>query len=139
MNKWSLENFKVYSKIILGLPVPHSPVAVSWQLAVDLRNLGYETIDTNRFDSLQVELIRNQAPYICVIHSSLCKPDGNNNSRIAFLTNLAQRFGDCEFRIMNVDSDFESSDGFPPNLQLWNFTSTDQIKTLIITQIQVWN
>lgn len=128
----------MFAKVILGLPVPHAPIAVSWQLCADLRKLGILTDEVNRFDALQVELVRNEPPYFCAIHSELLVSEGNNHSKIAFIINLAKRFNSCQFRILNFNRDFTSTEGFPENLRLWEFTTSEDIKDLIISQIQVW-
>lgn len=139
MNSWTKNNLKMFNKVILGLPVPHAPVAVSWQLCADLRKLGVVTDETNRFDALQVELVRNEPPYFCAIHSGLLVSEGNNHSKIAFVINLAKLLNTCQFRILNFNQDFTSADGFPENLQIWEFTTSEDIKDLIIFQMEVWH
>ena len=128
-----------YSRIIMGLPVPHAPIAVSWQIVADLRKAGLFTDEVNRFDTLQVELIRNDPPYLCVIHSELVAPEGSNNSKIAFIINLAKKQKSCQFRILNFSNGIESTAGFPENLLIWEYTTSDDIKDLIISQMQVWH
>ncbi len=129
----------IFNRVILGLPVPHAPVAVSWQLCVDLRKLGIITDEVNRFDALQVELVRNEPPYFCAIHSGLLVSEGNNHSKIAFIINLAKLFNSCQFRILNFNHNFTSNYGFPENLLIWEYTTTEDIKDLIVSQMQVWN
>lgn len=138
MNKWAHKDFEQLNKIIFGLPVPHAPVACSWQLAADLQKLGHVVLEMSRFDILQVELIRNDN-YLCVVHSDLVASEYANNSKIAFIINLAKRFKTCQFRILNFNNAFENSEGFPNNLQLWDFKSSEQIKNLITSQMLVWN
>ncbi len=130
------DNFR---RVILGLPVPAGlPVACNWTISANLRSLGYVVDEIHTFETLQVELVRNDF-YLTVTHADLLKLEAVNNAHRAFLLNLAKRFKNCGYRIWDPNNKWGENSNSSPNLEVWTSSLTLDIENLIRSQLQVWN
>ena len=136
---WTQKPQPKFSKVILGVRVPDRLiVGCRWSLTGLLQKRDHTAVEIHHFKTLVAELLRCTS-YLAVIHVNLLDLKDKRNADRSILLHLAKLRPESQFRILDPLNKWEEREGTPPNLRVWKCDESSDVKSLLLSEVEVWH